>query len=157
MAKMWNVKVDERPYTIKLSGGKVIINDEKLKLKEYLKKRGWLQMQYEIPVGSKWALLVLGSYVGGNKLVIDGKDCATGEEYVPLKIPKWAYIFMALQFLNFMNGALGVLMAFVGISATAAVSSNQKMNVVVRILLDVVILIAVYAVIFGLALAIYSI
>lgn len=46
MAKMWNVKVDERPYTIKLSGGKVIINDEKLKLKEYLKKRGWLQMQY---------------------------------------------------------------------------------------------------------------
>lgn len=95
--------------------------------------------------------------MGGNKLVIDGKDCATGEEYVPLKIPKWAYIFMALQFLNFMNGALGVLMAFVGISATAAVSSNQKMNVVVRILLDVVILIAVYAVIFGLALAIYSI
>lgn len=157
MANVWNVKVDERPYSIKLKGGKVIINDEKMKLKDFVKKKGWLQMEYEFPVGSKKALLVAGSYVGGNKLVIDGKDCATGEEYVPLKMPKWAYIFIVLHFVNFINGAIGVLLAFIGISATAAISGNRKMNVVVRVLLDFIILVAIYTVIIGIAIAINSI
>lgn len=153
MAKVWNVKVDEVSYNIKLNGSNVVVNGEKLKLRRYKKKTHLLTTDYEIPVGSKNALLVVGGLVGGNKLVIDGKDCATGETYVPVKFPAWSYIFVALHFVNFINGAIGVALAFVGLSATAAISSNQKMNIAVKIILDLLVLIAVYAVIFGIAYA----
>lgn len=153
MANEWNVKVDEIPYSIKLSGTKVIINDEKTKLKNYFKKTSMLQMEYEFPVGSKQALLVSGNYVGGNKLIIDGKDCATGEDYVPLKMPKWAYIFIVLHFVNFINGVVGIVLAFLGIAATAVLSCNRKIPVVVRVLLDFIILIVVYVAMIGIATA----
>lgn len=153
MSKAWNVRVDDTAYTVKLKGSKVLVNNEEKKLKECVIKKGWFQTDYEVNVGSKQALLVISSLIGGTKLVIDGKDCATGEEYVANSVPKWAYVFMVLHLINFMNGALGVLIAIVGCSITASISANRKFNTLVKILLDLVVLVLAYVVIFAIALA----
>ncbi len=149
MSKVWKVKVDEKGYEIKLKGGKVLVNDEAKKLKSCLVKRGWFQSDYALDVGSKKATLIVSSLIGGTKLVIDGKDCATGEEYVPVNIPKWSYVFMALHMINFINGALGVLIGFIGCSATVSISSNKKIHIAARVGLNLAVLILAYAVILG--------
>lgn len=154
MAKAWNVKIDEQTYTVKMKGSNVEINGEKLVLnKKYKKKTGLVHEEYEFPVGSKTALLVRKN-LSAPQLVIDGVDCATGEQYVPFKMPWWSYLFVILHLINFLNGAIGGLAAIVGIGATTAISTNSRMNIVVRILLNAVVLILAYAVVFGLALAV---
>ena len=85
-------------------------------------------------------------------LVIDNKNCDTGEEYVPIKTPGWAYIFVVLHCLNFLSGALGAAFAVIGIMLTVSISSNRKMNVVVRVLLDLAILVVAVIAIFAVAL-----
>ena len=154
MGKEWNVKIDDRMYNIKVKGRQLKVNGENIKLRKYRKKTGLVHEEYEIPVGSKKALLVLRN-MGGTVLVIDNKDCATGEEYVPMKIPGWAYIFIVLHCVSFIGGALGAFLAVVGITLTASVSSNQKMNVFIRVILDFVILVlaALMVIAIGLMLA----
>lgn len=156
MGKSWNVKVDDRPYTVVLKGGKVVVNEETTKLNKCLSKKGWFHTEYQVPVGSKKAMLVISNLIGGTKLVIDGKDCATGEDYVATKVPKWAYIFMVLHLVNCINGAIGALIAIVGCSLTASVSSNPKFSILVKVLLDIVILVFAVVLIVGLAIAVYS-
>lgn len=153
MSKGWNVKVDEHPYSIQLKSYKIMVNNESLKLNSYFKNKGMLQSEYEFPIGSKKATLYLSSMIGGQFLVIDGKNCATGADYVPVVTPKWSYIFVVLHLLNFLNGMLGVLAAIIGCSITVSISSNSKFNVFVKILLNIATLIIVYAVVFGIALA----
>lgn len=154
MGKEWNVKIDDRMYNIKVKGRQLKVNGENIKLRKYRKKTGLVHEEYEIPVGSKKALLVLRN-MGGTVLVIDNKDCATGEEYVPVKIPGWAYIFIALHCVSFIGGALGAFLAVVGITLTASVSSNKKMSVFIRVILDFVILVlaALMVIAIGLMLA----
>ncbi len=153
MAKAWNVKVDGQTYSVKMKGSNVEINGEKLVLsKKYKKKTGLVHEEYEFPVGSKTALLVRKN-LSAPQLVIDGVDCATGEQYVPFKMPWWSYIFIALHFINCLNGAIGLLIFVVGIGATTSISTNNRMNVAVRVLLDAVVLVLAYAVVFGLAFA----
>lgn len=152
MAKTWNVVVDGNPYNIELAKGtKVIVNGEELKLKDYKKKSGLVHTEYEIPVGSKQALLVIMT-AKSPQLVIDNRDCETGEEFVPIKIPGWAYIFVVLHFINFLNGAIGAAMAVVGVALTTSVSINRKMNIAVKVLLNVAIVVVAYIVVFGVAL-----
>ncbi|MBD5548570.1 MAG: hypothetical protein HDQ97_14465 [Lachnospiraceae bacterium] len=151
MSKEWNVKIDDRMHNIELKGRKLKVDGENIKLRKYRKKTGLVHEEYEIPVGSKNALLVLRN-MGGTVLVIDNKDCATGEEYVPVKIPGWAYIFIVLHCVNFINGALGAFLAVIGITLTASVSSNRKINVFIRVLLDLVILVLAVLAVLGIAL-----
>lgn len=47
MARVWNVKVDERMYAVQLKGRKVDVNGEKLKLSKYKKKTGLVHEEYE--------------------------------------------------------------------------------------------------------------
>lgn len=86
--------------------------------------------------------------------MIDGIDCATGEQYVPFKMPWWSYIFIVLHLINFMNGAIGALAAIVGVGAATAISNNSRMNIVVRLLLNIVLLVLLYGMVIGLAFAI---
>lgn len=151
MGKLWNVKIDEQMYNVELKGRKLLVNGEDIKLKKYRKKSGLIHEEYEFPLGSKTAFLDLRN-MNGSVLVIDNKNCATGEEYVPMKMPKWAYIFVVLHCLNFLNGALGAAMAVIGIMLTASISSNRKMNVVVRVLLNLAILVVAVIAIFAIAL-----
>lgn len=67
--------------------------------------------------------------------------------------PLWAYLFMGIHCLNFVNGALGALLAIVGIMATISISCNTKMSVVVRILLDVAMVAVCAIVIIGVTIA----
>ncbi len=97
--------------------------------------------------------MIISSLIGGTKLVIDGKDCATGEAYVPVNIPKWAYIFMALQMINLINGLLGAVIGLIGCSATVSISSNQKIHIAARVALDIVVLILIYVLVFGIGFA----
>lgn len=154
MKKEWNVKIDDQMYNVNVkSNTKVLVNGEALKLRKYKKKSGLVHEEYEIPVGSKTALLVLKN-MSAPQLVIDGKDCATGEAYEPVKIPKWAYIFVVLHFVNFLNGALGIIMAVIGLSLTVAVAGNKKLNVAIRVLLCTGILVLAILLVFGIALAV---
>lgn len=76
---------------------------------------------------------------------MDGVDCATGKPFTAPELPKWAYVFLIVHLayiLFLMGGALGVLMAFLGMVATISVSCNKNMSVAVRVLLDIGILVA---------------
>ena len=154
MGKVWKVKVDEKEYEIRLKGNKVLVNNEVNKLKDFLVKREWFQAAYALNIGTKKALLIVSSLIGGTKLVIEEKDCATGETYVPVNIPKWAYVFMALHMINLINGLLGAAIGLIGCSATVSISSNKKMHIAARVALDFVVLILVYALVFGIGLSI---
>lgn len=140
-------------YNVELKNKKLIVNGESLKLKNFKKKTGLVHEEYEIMLGEKPALLVIKT-VSAPQLVVDNVDCATGEEYVPIKLPKWSYIFIILHFVNFLNGALGCLIGVFGIAATTSISCNRKMNVVIRVLLDVVVLVLAFALTFGIAFAV---
>lgn len=157
MNSSWSVIVDEKTYAVQFKGNrKLTINGEKVKLKGYKKKIGLLASliseEYEIPLGSKTALLVIQN-MKAPQLVIDNKDCSTGEEYVPLNMPKWSYIFIILHFVNFINGAIGCCLAIAGIAATTAISANKKFNAAVKLVLNLVILILFFGVVFGIAYA----
>ena len=140
-------------YNVELKNKKLIVNGESLKLKNFKKKTGLVHEEYEIMLGEKPALLVIKT-VSAPQLVVDNVDCATGEEYVPIKLPKWSYIFIILHFVKFLNGALGCLIGVFGIAATTSISCNRKMNVVIRVLLDVVVLVLAFALTFGIAFAV---
>ncbi|MBO5057754.1 MAG: hypothetical protein J6C64_15555 [Lachnospiraceae bacterium] len=151
MSKQWNVKIDEQSYDVALKGSyKLLVNGEELKLRKYKKKTGLVHTEYEVPVGTKTALLIVRS-MGTPQLVIDNKDCATGEDYVPVKLPVWAYIFIVLHCINILNGVLGVFLAAAGVTITTSLSCNKKMNIAVRVILNLVVLILFWALIFALA------
>ena len=148
MANSWDVRVDDNGYYIELKKNKVIINGQELKLKDYIRKTGLIHTEYEIPVDSQKVLLVLRS-LSAPHLYIDNKDCETGEEYVPLKIPVWAYVFIVLHCFNFMNGAIGGAMGVFGVALTVAIACNKKMNIIIRLLLNIIVLVGIFVFVVG--------
>ncbi|MCI9462726.1 MAG: hypothetical protein HFI48_02420 [Lachnospiraceae bacterium] len=151
MEKSWNVNIDGMMHNVTLRNNKNLsVDGAPLHLKNYKTKTGMIQTEYEIPVGNRKALLVLQS-MSAPTLVMDNRNCETGEQYVPAKVPIWAYFFAALHCVNFMNGAIGGAMAAAGIVLTLSVSGNTKMNIGLRIFLDIAFLILFYAIVFGLA------
>ncbi len=156
MKKDWNVKIDDQMYEVKLVNRKISVNGVTLKKDDYRKKTHLITEDYEFSVGSKQALLIIKN-LSAPQLIIDGKDCATGEDYVPVKLPKWSYIFIVLHCINFINGLLGVLLAVVGITLTTSISNNRKLNVAVRVILDLAVLVLAIALTFGLAMLVAGI
>ncbi len=152
--KSWEVVVDDTKYRIKPKGNKLVINDEKVKLKSLMSRKDGMFKVYEVPLGYKKALLYVNSWVGGQRLVMDGVDCATGAPFTPPKLPKWGYIFMVIHCINCINGAIGFLLAVAGVAATISISCNTKIPTAVRVLLDIGLVIASAAIVFGIAAAI---
>ena len=151
MATSWNVAIDGSYYNVELiKNNKVVVNGQALKLKDYKVKTSFIQTEYDIPVGPKSARLVITT-LKQPQLVIDGRDCVTGAEYVPIKIPVWAYIFIVLHCINFQGGAIGGALAAVGILATVSVSTNNKMNIALKILINLAILIVINVILYGIA------
>lgn len=151
--KAWDVVVDGNRYEVKPKGNKLLINGKKVKLKELMSRKEGMFRIYQVPVGGKEASLYVNNWVGGMKLAMDGIDCATGAPFTPPVLPKWAYVFMVLHCVNFINGALGALLAIAGVAATISISCNTKMPVIVRVLLDIVLVFVSVAIIFGIAIA----
>lgn len=54
------------------------------------------------------------------------------------KIPKWVYIFIVLNLLNLVNGLIGVLFTYLGISLTLK-ASLLKINIFFKIILCILI------------------
>ncbi len=110
---------------------------------------------YELPLGPKKAEYYVNTWIGGAKLAMDGVDCATGKPFSAPKLPKWAYVFfVGFLALAALGGAMGWLAAVVGIVATTSVSCNESFSIPVRVLLDLVILVACWAVVFGIAMVV---
>ncbi len=157
--KPWNVVVDERQYEVKAKGYKLVVNGEAVKLKNLMSKKSGMWKIYELPLGAKKAEYYVNNWIGGVKLVMDGVDCATGKPFTAPELPKWAYVFLIVHLayiLFLMGGALGVLMAFLGMVATISVSCNKNMSVAVRVLLDIGILVAFAAADLGIVYAFSS-
>lgn len=126
-------------YEVKAKGYKLVVNGEAVKLKNLMSKKSGMWKIYELPLGAKKAEYYVNNWIGGVKLVMDGVDCATGKPFTAPELPKWAYVFLIVHLayiLFLMGGALGVLMAFLGMVATISVSCNKNMSVAVRVLLD---------------------
>lgn len=155
--KPWNVVVDGTQYEIKAKGGKLVVNGEKKKLKNLMSKKDGMWKIYELPLGPKKAEYYVNTWVGGAKLVMDGRDCATGQPYTPPNLPKWAYIFMVIHLLYIfflLGGALGVLTAFLGLMATISVSCNSNFSTPVKVLLNIGILVGFAVIDLGIVFAV---
>lgn len=157
MGKTWNVTVDGQEYHIELmKKGRVTINGGELLLKNCKRKAKAAYTEYEIQLGAKTAFLVLLS-MGDAQLVIDNRDCETGEEYVPPKMPAWTYVFMILHICMFPLGLNGVVIggaiggAFIGVAIvlTMSISSNQKKSIAERVILNILVFAALFAILYG--------
>lgn len=157
MGKTWNVRIDEQEYHIEVVNNvKVTVNGSELLLKNYKRKTGATYAEYEIQLGPKPVILVLLG-MGDAQLVIDNKDYETGEEYIPPKMPLWAYIFIILNICMFPLGLTGLVLggamggAFIGAAVvfTMSISNNRKKSTAVRIILDIVVLAVLFAILFA--------
>lgn len=151
MSQKWNVTVDGEGYEVKyINNKKIIINGKELLLKDYPKNLTMTTTEYEIPLGSQKALLIIKS-LNSAQLILNGVDCESGEENAPepAKLPKWTYIFVILHCVNFVNGLLGCAMAILGIGSIKLIFDSRKLSEKQQILVDLVILLLLYALSFG--------
>ncbi|MDE6747973.1 MAG: hypothetical protein K2K21_02750 [Lachnospiraceae bacterium] len=158
MGKTWNVRIDEQEYHIELTDNnrRVTVNGSELLLKNCKRKTGTIYAEYEIQLGLKTASLVLLG-MGDAQLIIDNKDYETGEEYVPPKLPLWAYVFIILNICMFPLGLTGLVLggaiggAFIGVSIvfTMSISNNYKKSTAERIVWDIVVFVVLFAILFA--------
>lgn len=141
----WSINVDETPYEIQLQRNKISINNqEAMPLRKLQKKMHLFETEYYFPIGAKQATLHCSS-LGKATLVVDGRDCLTGNEYVPIKVPAWAWIFVVLHCINyflFIGGAIGVALDLILITVTANISADKSKNIGIRVLLCTAVYIA---------------
>lgn len=139
MAKemVWNFEVQGIPYKVELKKNKVSINNaEPIKLTKLARKSSLWESHYSMMIEGKEAVIHIKQY-GDPVLSYDGKDCATGEEYVPTKVPIWAWVFIVLHVADWfflIGGALGGVIQALVLAAIAAVSSNTKKSTGTRVL-----------------------
>lgn len=138
MAKemVWNFEVQGIPYKVELKKNKVSINDaEPVKLTKLTRKSSLWETHYSMMLEGKEAVIHIKQF-GNPVLSYDGKDCATGEEYVPTKVPAWAWIFIVLHVADWfflIGGALGAAIQVLVLAAMAAVSSNKQKSAGMRV------------------------
>lgn len=161
MAKemVWNFKVQGIPYKIELKKNKVSVNNaEPTKLTKLARKSNLLETNYSMMIEGKEAVIHIRQF-GSPVLSYDGRDCATGEAYIPTKVPGWTWFFVVLHALDFfflIGGALGAVIQVLIITALATVASNTKKSTGIRILVCVGIWLLSTAVQFVLAIAFNS-
>lgn len=151
---VWNFEVQGMPYKVELKKNKVSINNaEPVKLTTLARKSSFWETHYSIMIEGKEAVIHIKQFASP-VLSYDGKDCATGEEYVPTKVPAWAWIFIVLHAVDWIfliGGALGGVIQALIIAAIASVSSNTKKSTGTRVLVCLVIWLLSTAVQFVLA------
>lgn len=152
---VWNFEVQGMPYKVELKKNKVSVNNaEPVKLTTLARKSSFWETHYSMMIEGKEAVIHIKQFASP-VLSYDGKDCATGEEYVPTKVPAWAWIFIVLHAVDWIfliGGALGGVIQALIIAAIASVSSNTKKSTGTRVLVCLVIWLLSTAVQFVLAL-----
>lgn len=134
---VWNIEVEGVPYKIELKKNKISINGrEPMKLNKLLKTGNTWETTYRVPLDGKEALLHVRQF-SAPALSFQGKDCSTGEEYVPMKVPGWVWIFIVLHAIDFfilIGGAIGGALQFLVIALMVSASANTKKKTSVRVL-----------------------
>lgn len=159
---VWNFEVQGIPYKIELKKNKVSINRaEPVALKNFKRKSNFIETNYSMMLGGKEAILHMRQF-GAPVLSYEGRDCATGEEYIPVKVPGWTWVFIVLHAIDFfflIGGAVGGMLQFLIAAAMATVASNTKMSTGVRVLaclgIWLVSTIVQFIIAFGLALILF--
>lgn len=135
--KVWNIDVEGIPYKIEFEKNKVIINNgTPLKLKQLKKLSGsTVETNYELPIENGDVVL----HIRTSELILSyrNRDCETGEEYVPMTIPGWAWVFVVLHALNFfllLGGAVGGAIQGGVICLMLSISANPKKATGVKVL-----------------------
>lgn len=135
---VWNFEAQGIPYKIELVKNKVSINGaEPVKLNKLSRKSNLLETNYSMMIEGKEAVLHIRQF-GAAVLSYDGRDCATGEAYIPAKVPGWVWVFVvlhAMDFLFLIGGAIGAAVQFLVIAALATISSDTNKPTSTRILL----------------------
>ncbi len=134
---VWNFDAQGIPYKIKLKKNKVSINGaEPVALDMFKRKSNFIGVNYSIMIEGKEAILHMRQF-GAPVLSYDGRDCATGKEYTPVKVPGWTWVFIVLHAIDFfflIGGAVGgVVQALIAI-AMATVASDTRKSTGVRVL-----------------------
>ncbi len=149
--KKWIVKTEEKDYEIKLiSSNKIKIDDEEFKIAP-LRHKSLMGVitEYKLPVEEHEIYLVynFNKYI----LVVDGQNYDTEKDYTMIEnIPKWTYIFVVLNAINFFNGVIGVCFAFLGISLTFKICTSN-MNIISKIFLSLLTLLGMIAIVLVIA------
>lgn len=134
---IWNFEVQGVPYRVELKKNAISVNGaEPVKLNKLARKSSLTETHYSIMIEGKEAVLHIRQF-GAAVLSYDGRDCATGEEYIPAKMPGWAWVFIVLHAVDFfflIGGAIGGILQVFIITAIAAVASNRKKSTGVRVL-----------------------
>lgn len=137
---VWNFEVQGIPYRVELKKNAISVNGaEPVKLNKLARKSSLTETHYSMMIEGKEAVLHVKQF-GAVVLSYDGRDCATGEEYIPAKMPGWAWVFIVLHAVDFfflIGGAIGGILQLFIITAIAAVASNRKKSTGVRVLVCV--------------------
>lgn len=157
MSQKWNVNVDGEECEIKyINNKKIIVNDKELRLKDFQKNLTMTTTEFEIPIGSQKALLIVRS-LNSAQLIMNGADCGSEATQAPESaqtpgistLPKWTYIFVILHCVNFVNGLSGCAMAIIGIGSIKLVNDSKRFSEKQEIIIDLIILLLLYAMTFG--------
>lgn len=148
----WTININSNNYIIKILNNNTIkINDEQIDLRK-LKSSNLLYVLIEYKLQIENQQIILSSNLGKWKIIIDGKDYNTNQEYIKIEdFSKWIYVFLILNMINLINGALGGVFAFFGIFLTLKVFS-MKINIFLKLLLNILILLAMFGMVFGIVL-----
>lgn len=134
---VWNFEVQGIPYRVELKKNAISVNGaEPVKLNKLAKKSSLTETHYSMMIEGKEAILHVRQF-GAVVLSYDGRDCATGEEYIPAKMPGWAWVFIVLHAIDFfflIGGAIGGILQVFIVTAIAAAASNRKKSTGVRVL-----------------------
>ena len=134
---VWNFEVQGIPYRVELKKNAISVNGaEPVKLNKLAKKSSLTETHYSMMIEGKEAILHVSQF-GAVVLSYDGRDCATGEEYIPAKMPGWAWVFIVLHAIDFfflIGGAIGGILQVFIVTAIAAAASNRKKSTGVRVL-----------------------
>lgn len=134
---VWNFEVQGIPYRVELKKNAISVNGaEPVKLNKLARKSSLTETHYSMMIEGKEAVLHVRQF-GAVVLSYDGRDCATGEEYIPAKMPGWAWVFIVLHVIDFfflVGGAVGGILQVFIVTAIAAVASNRKKSTGVRVL-----------------------
>lgn len=134
---VWNFEVQGIPYRVELKKNAISVNGaEPVKLNKLAKKSSLTETHYSMMIEGKEAILHVRQF-GAIVLSYDGRDCATGEEYIPAKMPGWAWVFIVLHVIDFfflVGGAVGGILQVFIVTAIAAAASNRKKSTGVRVL-----------------------
>lgn len=135
--KTYHITLQGQDYTICLRSYSVEINGTRYKIRSLpARKLLFLTMEVDLPISGTHVMLVSGLW--SMELVVDGVMLRTGKPYTPIgKIPVWAYVVSALNLAQIMNGAVGGVLAVLGIFLTLRLSTSENLAPALRVLLSI--------------------